>query len=60
MIKSRRMKWAAHVACMVERRDVYRILVGKPEGKRSLGDPGLSGRIILKWIFRNWDVEART
>jgi hypothetical protein len=34
--------------------------MGKPEGKRPLGDPSLSGRIILKWIFRNWDVEART
>jgi hypothetical protein len=54
------MRWAAHVVCIVERRDVYKILMGKPEEKRPFGDPGLSGRIILKWIFRNWDVEART
>jgi hypothetical protein len=31
-------------------------LVGKPEGKRPLGDPGADGRIILRWIFREWDV----
>jgi hypothetical protein len=36
MIKSRRMRWAGHVARM-ERRNAYRILVGKPEGKRPLG-----------------------
>ena len=39
LIKSRRMRWAGHVACMGERRDVYRVLVGKPEGKRPLGRP---------------------
>ena len=39
MIKSRRMKWAGHVARMGERRGVYRVLVGKPEGKRPLGRP---------------------
>jgi len=37
VIKSRRMRWAGHVACMGERRGVYRVLVGKPEGKRPLG-----------------------
>jgi hypothetical protein len=35
-IKSRRMRWAGYVACMGEGRNVYRILVGKPEGKRPL------------------------
>ena len=39
VIKSRRMRWAGHVARMVERRGVYRILVGKPEGKRPLERP---------------------
>jgi hypothetical protein len=39
VIKSRRMRWAGHVACMGERRDVYRVLVGKPEGRRPLGRP---------------------
>jgi len=37
LIKSRRMRWAGHVARMGEWRDVYRVLVGKPEGKRPLG-----------------------
>ena len=37
VIKSRRMRLAGHVARMGERRDVYSILVGKPEGKRPLG-----------------------
>jgi hypothetical protein len=37
MIKSRRMRWAVHVARMGEKRNGYRILVGKPEGKRPLG-----------------------
>jgi hypothetical protein len=39
MIKSRRMRWAGHVARMGEPRNAYRILVGKPEGKRPLGRP---------------------
>jgi hypothetical protein len=39
VIKSRRMKWAGHVARMGERKGVYRILVGKPEGRRPLGTP---------------------
>jgi hypothetical protein len=39
MIKSRRMRWAGHVARMGEMRDVNRVLVGKPEGKRPLGRP---------------------
>ena len=39
---------------MEEKRGVYRVLVGKPEGKRPLGDPGVDGRIILKCIFKKW------
>jgi len=33
------MRWAGYVACMGDRRGVFRVLVGKPEGKRSLGSP---------------------
>jgi hypothetical protein len=44
MIKSRRMKWAVHVACMGERSGAYRVSVGKPEGRRPIKRP----RIILK------------
>ena len=39
MIKSRRMRWAGYVARMGEERVVYRVLVGKPEGRRQLGIP---------------------
>ena len=39
VIKSRRMRWAGHVARMSEERGMYRVLVGKPEGKRQLGRP---------------------
>jgi hypothetical protein len=40
------------VARMGEDRGVHRVLVGKPEAKRSLGRPIPDGRIILRWIFR--------
>jgi hypothetical protein len=39
VIKSRRMRWAGHVACMGEGRGMYRVLVRKPEGNRLLGSP---------------------
>jgi hypothetical protein len=39
-IKSRRMRWAGHLARMGEGRNVYRDLVGKPEGRRKLERPG--------------------
>ena len=39
VIKSSRMSWAGHVARMGEERGVYRVLVGKPEGRRPLGRP---------------------
>jgi len=48
VIKSRRMRWAEHVAYMGEGRDVYRVLVGKPEGKSHRGDPDVDGKIILR------------
>jgi hypothetical protein len=37
-----------------ERRGVYRVLMGKPEEKNRLEDPGVDGRIVLKRIFRKW------
>ena len=52
VVKSRRMRWAGLVARMGEDRGVHRVLVGKPEGKRPLGDQDVDGRIILRWIFR--------
>ena len=41
---------------MGEERVVYRVLVGKPEGRRPRGDLGVDGRIILGWISRKWDM----
>jgi hypothetical protein len=51
MIKSRRIRWAGHVARMGEKRNAYRKLVGKPERKRPLGRPRRSGWTILKYIL---------
>ena len=45
---------------MGERRGLCKVLVGKPDGKNHLGDRGVDGRIILRWIFRKWDVGIRT
>ena len=56
VIKSRRMRWAGHVARMGEEREMYGVLVGKPEGKRPLGDLGVDGLITLGRISRSWDV----
>ena len=39
VVKSRRMRWAGHVASMEEERGVHKVLVGKPDGKRQLGRP---------------------
>ena len=40
---------------MGERRGIQRVLVGKPEGKNHLGERGVDGKIILRFIFRKWD-----
>ena len=56
VIKPRRMTSAGNIGSMGERGGVYRVLVGKPEGKRPLGSRRRRWGIILKWIFRKWDV----
>ena len=48
VIKSRRMRWAGHVARMGERRAVYRFWWGNLKETDHLGDPGVNGRIILR------------
>jgi hypothetical protein len=45
---------------MVESRGVYRALVGRPGEKKPLEDPGVDGRIILRWLLRKWGVMAWT
>ena len=52
VVKSRRMRWAGHVAGMGEGRGLHRFLVGKPERRDHWGDPDADGRIIIRWIFR--------
>ena len=54
------MRWVRRVARMGEERGVYRFLVGKPEGKRPLGDLGVYGWIMFEWISRRWDVSMWT
>jgi hypothetical protein len=58
IIKPRRMRWAGHVAQMREKWNVYSLLVGKPEGKRTLGRPRRKperkrplGRPRSRWIY---------
>jgi len=55
--QNEKMRWAGHVARTWERRGV---LVGKPEGKNHLGDPGVDVRKILRWILRKRDVGVWT
>jgi hypothetical protein len=45
---------------MGERSGAYRVLVGKPEGKKPFGRPGVDEKKTLRWVFRKWDVGART
>jgi len=52
------MRWAGHVASTGERTGVYRVLVGRE--RDNVGDPGVDERIILRRIFRKWDVGVWT
>jgi hypothetical protein len=60
VIKSRRLRWAGHVARMGEERGAYRILVGRPEGRRPLGRPRCRWKDNIKmdrevgWWGMNW------
>ena len=53
-IKSRRLRWAGHVARMEEGRSAFKILTGKPTGKGPLGDLGVDGRTILEWTLKRY------
>jgi hypothetical protein len=51
VIKSRRMRWAGHVARMEEGRGVYRVWFGGPKGRDHGEDLGVGGRIPLRWTL---------
>jgi hypothetical protein len=55
VIKSRRMRWAGHVVRMGEREMHTGFWWGSLREGHHVGDPGVDGRIILKWIFKEWD-----
>ena len=57
VIKSRRMRWARHVARMEEGRVVHKVLVGNLRERYHWGDQDVDGRIILRWILRKWEGE---
>ena len=53
------MRWEGHVVRTGTRIGVFTVMFGKSEGEKGhLEDPGVDGRIILRWIFRKWDVVA--
>jgi hypothetical protein len=52
VIKSRRMRWVRHVACLGEGRGVYRVLVGRLEGERPLGRPRCRWKDNIKLVLR--------
>jgi hypothetical protein len=58
VIKSRRMRWAGHVVRMGEVRDVYRLLVGRPEGKRPLGRPRRRWEDNIKMDLREIGIDG--
>ena len=60
LIKSRRMRWVGNVARMGERRGAYGVLVGRPEGKRTLERPRYSWKDNIKMDLQNVGWEAWT
>ena len=50
IVKSRRLRWAGHVTRMGNERGAWKLLVGKPEGKRPVGRPRMRWKIILTMI----------
>jgi hypothetical protein len=58
VIKWRRMRWTGHVACMGKRRGVYRVLMGKPEGKRPLERPRRRWDYNIKMEFQEVECEG--
>ena len=60
MIKSRRLRWAGHVARMEEGRSVFKILAGKPTGKRPFGRPRRRWEDNIRMDFEEIGISAGT
>ena len=60
VIKSRRMKWAGHVARMGRGEVHTGFWWGNLRERDHFEDPSIDGRVILRWVFKKWDVEAWT
>jgi hypothetical protein len=61
MIKPKTMRWTRHMACMGDRKGAYRVLVGRPDGKKSLGRPRYRWEINIKMDLQEveWGVMDR-
>jgi len=60
VVKSRRMRWAGHVARMGEGEGCTGFLWGNLRERDHWGGPDADGRIILRWIFKKWEEVVRT
>jgi hypothetical protein len=60
VIKARRMRWAGHVARIEEGKGVYRVLVGRPEGKRPMGRPRRRWEDNIKMYLREIEIDGAT
>jgi hypothetical protein len=56
VIKSKCVRWAGHIGRIEQLRCVYKIFVRSPEGRDNMGELGVGGKVILKWVLRKHDV----
>jgi hypothetical protein len=44
-----------YIACVGEKRNAYRLFIGNREGRRCVEDQVIDGRVLLKWVLKEWD-----